>query len=427
MQMRTITCRIESPLVSEYTWVMKVFAKYIGFNVQFVDGNEDMLIAEHGMGDIQVSHFFRMTYQSGDCHFKSYFRKELLHYTASNKPDYLSTCFYLLSYLQEYTDYHPDQYGRFPFSNSIQHHFDCIDKNLVAQYFTLLYEQTPKLKQLVSKKEHASVVFLSHDIDSAYGALAENGKWLLKHGKVGALMQLIFNHYVRTPDHLLLDKIMQIEDAYDVKSVFFWLARSGRGTRLINNADYNLSDNKVRSIQQHISEKGWVNGLHKSAGKSTMTADYHSVREFAEPVNRNHYLLTELPGTFNEIEAAGIQMDCTMGFAEAPGFRNSYGLPVRPYHFKEKREYNFIEVPLHIMDTTYRYYRKESGKEAERLIIDFLENNPQDAVISILWHNNYFFDRTDTSWLDAYKAVLQYMREKQIRSVLPKELLEEYL
>ncbi|HMZ90665.1 MAG TPA: hypothetical protein PLM90_14605, partial [Chitinophagales bacterium] len=101
--MRTITCRIESPLVSEYTWVMKVFAKYIGFNVQFVDGNEDMLIAEHGMGDIQVSHFFRMTYQSGDCHFKSYFRKELLHYTASNKPDYLSTCFYLLSYLQEYT------------------------------------------------------------------------------------------------------------------------------------------------------------------------------------------------------------------------------------------------------------------------------------------------------------------------------------
>lgn len=427
MMLPTIRCKIESPLVAEYTWVLQVFGRYIGFTPVMVEDDPQILIAEHGMGDMQVSHFFRMTYQSGDRHFKSFFRKELLHYTAGNKPDYLSTCFYLLAYLQEYTDYIPDKYGRFPYANSVQSHFGCIEQNLVALYFTKLYASTPKLQSLVNKQTHPTRIFLSHDIDSGYGALAQNGKWLLKNGRIGALLQLIFNHYLRTPDHLMLDKIMDIEDAHDVRSVFFWLVRDGKGTRQIENADYRISDPKVAHIQHVIKHRGWVNGMHKSAGRSTFSSDLERISQVGEPINRNHYLLTELPGTFDDIESAGIRMDATMGFPEAPGFRNSYGLPIQPFHMLEKRSYRFLEVPLHVMDTTYRYYLNKSGAEAEKAIINLLESNPTDAVISILWHNNYFFDQADTSWLRAYKNILQYMRDKKMPSVMPDELMAQYL
>ncbi len=104
-----IRIKIESQLSKEYEWTLNVFADYIGFKAEFVDDSYEILIAEHGQCDIQVSHFFKNSFIQGNFNFKSYFRKEPLHYTASNKPDYVSTCFYLLSCLQEYADYKPDK------------------------------------------------------------------------------------------------------------------------------------------------------------------------------------------------------------------------------------------------------------------------------------------------------------------------------
>ncbi|MFI5172101.1 MAG: DUF7033 domain-containing protein [Chitinophagales bacterium] len=408
--MKKIKIKIESPLHLEYLWTLGVFADFIGFEYEITAENEDILIAEHGMGDIQLSHFFKNIYSSGDYQFKSYFKKEPLHYTSSGKPDYLSTCFYLLSYLQEYIDYHPDKYGRFPYDISLQKHFNCIEENLVANYFIALYESTLKLKSLIERKINPSSVLLTHDIDSVYGALGDNYKYLLKHGKAGTLLQLIFNHYLRTPDYLLLDKIMDIEDANDVKSVFFWIVNQGKGTRNINNADYNFDDRKIRLARKNISERGYLNGLHKSAGRDNYK---NELKKFGNPtaINRNHYLITELPDTFNEIEAAELKADLTMGFPDAIGFRNNYGLPIRPFHLKEKRAYNFLEVPLTIMDTSLKYYQNKNSKEAEIAIIDFITRNKQNALITILWHNNYFFDMADSGWIACYKNVLHYIRE----------------
>ena len=56
-----IKFKIESELHKEYAWTISVFAKYIGFNCEFVNEGEDILIAEHGMGDILITHLINMT------------------------------------------------------------------------------------------------------------------------------------------------------------------------------------------------------------------------------------------------------------------------------------------------------------------------------------------------------------------------------
>lgn len=421
-----IRCKIESALSAEYTWVLKVFGKFAGCRFEIVEENPQLLIAEHGLCDIQVSHFFRQTYQSGAYDHRSYFRKEPLHYLASGKPDYLSTCFYLLSYLQEYVDYVPDAYDRFPYQLSVQAAYQCTEQNLVAAYFRKLHASTPVLQQLVALPTNNSAFFLSHDIDTVYGAMRGNAAYLLKKGRVGTLLQLILHHYFGTPDQLLLEKIMDMEDAHDVRSVFFWLVNSGRGTRKINNADYLITNKTVQSKLRLIRSRGFVNGLHKSAGRDTYASELERLGREGSPVNRNHYLLCSLPDTFDALEKAGIQMDCTLGFADAMGFRNSYGLPVAPFHMRDKRSYRFLEVPLTVMDTTLRYYNKLGSKEAGLHLIDFLERNRTDALISVLWHNNYFFDHAEPGWIGVYKEVLQFIHLYGMQAMLPQEILERY-
>lgn len=70
-------------------------------------------------------------------------------------------------------------------------------------------------------------------------------------------LQLIFNHYLKTPDYLLLNKILDIENEYDVRSTFFWLVNSGKGTRRINNADYEIDAAPIkRSAKKYMQEVG---------------------------------------------------------------------------------------------------------------------------------------------------------------------------
>jgi len=421
-----IKFRIESPLVAEYTWTLQVFGKYIGFDVEVVTEGQDVYVAEHGLGDIQVSHFFRNTYTSGDKQYHAFFRNEPLHFTASNKPDYLSTCFYLLSYLQEYADYFPDKYNRFPFEISLQKKYNIHHQNIVADYFDALYQNTPKLQLLVKKQVHKSAFFLSHDIDSIYGALGDNYKYLLSNFKLGTLLQLIFNHYLKTPDYLLLNKIMDIEDGYDVQSTFFWLVNQGKGTRSISNADYDFNDKKVQGAVLNIADRGWHNGLHKSAGKDTYISELLKLKPTSPVINRNHYLVTELPHTFDAIEHATIAIDATMGFPDEPGFRNSYGLPIHPFNFHTKTAYGFLEVPLNIMDTSLKFYKREDAQTATSSILAFLESNKTNTLMSVLWHNNYFFDYADKGWIDAYKTILQFIKHHEFEVLTPAGIIEKY-
>ena len=121
-----------------------------------------------------------------------------------------------------------------------------------------------------------------------------------------------------------------------------------------------------------------------------------------------------------------MQLDATFGFPEVMGFRNSYGLPIKPFDVKRKKAYDFVEVPLHIMDTTLRYYQNCSSKQATNHILEFLSKHPDNAVISILWHNNYFFEAAEPGWVDAYKEVLQFIRDRQLQAILPDTILERY-
>ena len=78
------------------------------------------------------------------------------------------------------------------------------------------------------------------------------------------------------------------------------------------------------------------------------------------------------------------------------------------------------------MDTTlYRYQKKEVNSVANELI-EFLEKNKFNAVISLLWHNNYFTEYKFHGYLPLYKKLLAYFYENNWRSLQPDEIIALY-
>jgi hypothetical protein len=338
------------------------------------------------------------------------------------KVDDIATIFYMLNCFQEYSEDENefDRFGRYLYQRSYQQVFDAIEENLVQKAineFCLSHLKDHSLRQIKSR------VFVSHDIDTVYGALFQDGYWALKHKRLDVILQLIFNALLLKPDWKNMDMIMKINDDYSIKSTFFWLAKKGKGSKGIMNADYKCHNLKQMMIK--IDAGGFYNGIHKSCNATSLREE---LDQFPINVkfNRFHFLRYRLPELWDQIADSPIQADFSLGFAERFGFRNNYGLPFKPYDLKNKRSYSFIEVPLNAMDSTFSRYMKIPAVNTATEIINFFEKNKFNCILSLLWHNTYFSNYKYRGYLQEYKKVLGYLYESKIDHVTPPAIIKEF-
>ncbi len=406
----------------QYIW--KLFAA--NKNVEYVWTDEkksaDFIIDETTDSDLPITIDFYHSINNGHFDFEKHFKNDCIIRTQNNS-DYLASAFYMINCLQEYNAKDFDELGRFRFSDSYQFKYGNIQYNLVQNYFDALIDFHPKLQQFNSKTK--SKFFLSHDLDSINGALFQDGFHALKHGNPFILFKLFFNAAIGKPDWLNMDKIMKIESEYDFKSTFFWLVNKGKINKREVNSDYDISSPKIQGTIKKIKSEGFENGLHKSISSESFSDELKKIEDNVKG-NRCHYLKFKLPHLFDKIEESGILMDASLGFAEAYGFRNSYGRPFHPYNFSKKTNYNFIEVPLHVMDGTFQRYLKMPCEKTADSIISFLETNKYDSVISILWHNTFFSDYKYKGYAGQYKKILSYLYESKFECINQSEIIKQY-
>ena len=260
--------------------------------------------------------------------------------------DFISTISYLVNSLQEYNDTDPDQYGRFKYTNSLQYKLNSIENNTVQQIIDHLFKSHPKLKDLPTT-QRKSRVFLTHDIDSVYGAVKEDGRYALEGMMPSQIIRLIYNAYIGTPDWLNMDRIMKIEAEYGFKSTFYWLLVKNK-----QNSDYDFHSPAISKAFNSVKNNGSENGLHKSMGDSSFADEIKTFGSQPQG-NRFHFLKFSLPGGYDLIEQNGLKLDTSLGFSPAFGLRNSYGQPFVPFNLKENRPYNFVETPQLMMDRTF--------------------------------------------------------------------------
>jgi hypothetical protein len=335
------------------------------------------------------------------------------------KKDVIATIFYMVNCLQELSPQENDfdQYGRFKYKSSYQSRFNNIEENLVQEEIDHFFEDHG-LKG--TKKE--STIFISHDIDTIYGSLFQDGLWALKKMKPGLILKLIGNELIRNPHWKNIDRILKINSEYDIRSTFFWLVNQGKGTKNIMNADYNLK--KEKQLVSMVSEAGSFNGLHKSCSEMSINEELHK-GGIGTSFNRYHFLKFRTTQDWKEISESKLTLDCSMGFAERYGFRNSYGRSFQPFDPEKNEPFRFVETPLTIMDTTLRNYMKLPAEKIGEAIINFYEKNKYNCLHSLLWHNTSFTDYKFGSQLKEYKKVMTYFYENKIGITTPEEIINE--
>lgn len=405
-------------------YILEIFFnnKKIGFYFVENPDSADFIISNNLNSDFQISEEFFKDVSSGIFNFNYYLKNDCTVKTKNGSPDYLCTAFYMVNSIQEFNGNNRDEYNRFKFSNSYQFHFKNAEENLVQKCFDNLYKSNGKLsrhRQTNSKTKF----FLSHDIDTVYGALLQDGYNALKRKRIDIVLKLFMNAVIQKPDWLNIDKIMKIESEYDYKSAFYWLVNKGKLNDLERNSDYSIKDYKIRSMINLVNENGWENGLHKSISNESFKEEINKLG-FMPAGNRYHYLKFNIPSAYKELHSSGIMLDSSLGFAEVMGFRNSYGLPFHPYDFENGKAFDFLEVPLNVMDQTFFGYQKISPEQVSKKVISFFEKNKSNCVISVLWHNNFFSDYKFKGYTNAYKEILSYFYEEKFECVNQKDILK---
>jgi hypothetical protein len=340
-----------------------------------LDGESDFILSSTFLENIN-SHIFM---------HEKWFDKEALVIEKQNK-DYLASCFYLINSLQEYASYELDVLGRFQFKSSYQYKFSCTEDQIVLKYFQEIALKIFKRKIPLLPSKY----LLSHDIDFLNnGWKGEIKKALLQLKLIEAIKIVIKKIKGKDPNQNI-EEIILAEKKLNVPSLFFFLVKKGK-TKFsqINNSDYSLSSKYVQRVIKLIKQSPLHSlGLHKSIGSSSLEDELKMLKS---KHNRFHYLNFNVPKDFEKLSKSNIQFDHSLGFSERIGFRNSYGLPYKPFNPFTFQYYNFWEIPLLIMDSSLHYFMgKEGDEEKLKTVQNFIDKNAETTVLSILWHNNFY-------------------------------------
>jgi hypothetical protein len=365
--------------------VLVNFFNFLKFN-KFTPKNLNIKIGIEKDCHFQLSKTFINNLLSKEFHHEKWFEHSP-RIEENGEPDFLGSCFYMINCLQEYAPSPLDSLGRFDFECSYQCKFQCTEDHLVLTYFQniaqVLFGSPIPLQQ--------SQYLLSHDIDALNSSWKEKLKKQIYNLSFKQALQTFIARIQGKDDWQNIEDILEDETRLQISSTFFWLGEEGRTKfKGVKNSDYKIEEAYVQNCLSKIESSALhQNGLHKSI--SSMPFEKELEQLPATTHNRFHYLKFNIPQDFQILSDSNITADYSLGFSKNIGFRNSYGLPFVPFNPITLTYYKFTAYPLHIMDSSLFYYMDFQSLEAMYAkVASFIEQHPKSALISILWHNNFY-------------------------------------
>lgn len=337
--------------------------------------------------------------------------------------DVIAFIFYLVSRYEEYLPHAKDEHGRFLHTASVLWqlnalHFPFADELAVQIFATLLPEEVV-LKHLKRgyRFEHTL------DIDQAYqsrgkGGIRNAGGFLKNVGKgdwtaVWGRMQAILRKDI-FDTHTF---IHSLQDKYKFRQTVFFLV--GRHSDF----DPGLPAGSVhlkKLIQQYVA-LGDV-GLHPSYLSSKQEDLIEQEKNVLESIagkiviaSRQHFLRFALPDTYQALEAAGIQQEYSMGYADFNGFRAGTCRPFTWFNPATNQKGKLRVYPLSCMDGTLLV---SCGNNMEQMLEEAKQRVDACAsyggIFISLFHNHLLTnDAVGKRWKILYESLIRHAIEKE--------------
>ncbi|MGH1364271.1 MAG: DUF7033 domain-containing protein [Calditrichia bacterium] len=383
------------------------------------------------------------------------YNKVVIHY------DILASAFFFISGWQESVYHSRVLAPRYSYVDSLQHKLQITDIPVVNYYFDILanaIRQQYKLPQAPSPWGNAPFsIFLSHDIDHCYSGWLQDGAHTLRNGNVLSALGIGLRAARGQHSWFNFKRIIDVEAARQAQSTFFFIGskgkvfldqaaldkadvkadlisfystNSGGEKKKLENADYNLSSAKMRSVCHFIREAGSEVAMHGGFTSHINPELFaREMQQFDKTISghRFHYLYFEHNKTPALLDFANIGYDATLGFAETPGFRNGIVHPFYPWNAAKQQPHRFLEIPLTIMDTTFRSYTNTPKDDILPIVKRFYDEAARfNGCISVLWHNNYFSDFKYAGWQKVYEDILDEGQSRGAMLASGEQIMSRY-
>lgn len=331
-----------------------------------------------------------------DIHSSHFENEDCLKFNEVTDP--VSSIFFVLSRMEEYTSSMEDEHGRFPAKASVLMRYGWIQKAMCDRWalsFINYLERIGLIKYSHSKIEPK--IIPTFDIDNVYAYQLKEGvrswmSWLrdlVKRDQIRLNERKQVQKGVRIDPYDTYDYILSIADrGYQV--YMFWLL--GDYAQYDKNVSFRDARHQRLIRKMNLKTDVGIHPSYRSAG-----LEYHLKKEkerleqiLNEPVifSRQHFLRLKVAQTYNALLSIKIKHDFTMGYAEVAGFRAGTARQFKWFDLKKNSITELIIHPFVYMDGTLNEYMNLSTSKAKELIKDLyheIEFTGGDFIC--IWHN----------------------------------------
>lgn len=326
--------------------------------------------------------------------------------------DIFGTVFFMLTRYEEIVSTMRDVHGRFPIEGSVADREGLTRRPIVDEYVDLLWAAIHSLWPWLERRKTTFELCLTHDIDvpwatwrrsptrvvaAAVRDVVTQRRAGLAARRLRAAVDARSGRVDRDP-YDTFDTLMDASERHNLASSFYFLAGNVPGDVDFR---YSISDAPVADLMNRITARGHEVGLHASYASfdsaERMTMEAEALRSAASSAGatqdtwgvRQHYLRFAAPYTWRHHEAAGIDYDSTIGFAEAPGFRAGTCHEFQVFDVLARRTMRLHERPLHVMDVSLFEYMDMDKTHAHEEIVRVVSACRRHAGRAVLlFHNN---------------------------------------
>ena len=327
----------------------------------------------------------------------------------SGEPEFdpLGMIFFLVSRYEEYGDFTADDHNRFPATESCLYRHNLLEKPIVNKWalrlLEVLKDRYPDLKHSPRRYHYISTI----DVDQAWkytnkGAFRTLGGLIvdLFKGRRAEILQRIRVLIGMEDDPF--DTFRWQEDIHHKyhPDVQYFIQVGDRGKFDKNtSADVRAFRNHVVDLDDHY--KVGIHPSYQSNKKPHLLAQELQLLEniVAHDVvkSRQHFLIHEMPKTYQNLIDVDIKEDYTMGYSTHIGFRAGIAAPFNFFNLQTNTEEKLKLFPFSLMDITPLHYLGLSVKEAEEKCADLIwEVQDVGGLFISLWHNESVSD--DGRW-----------------------------
>jgi hypothetical protein len=329
--------------------------------------------------------------------------------------DVFGSAFFMLSRYEEAVGEQRDVHDRFPAPASLAYREGFLARPIVDEYVEILWAAMSRLWPQLQRKARRFNTRVTCDVDHPFHPSAASFPRLIKRMAGEAIRKRTIsdalnparNYFARRrgnwrndPYYFTVDWMMDVNERAGNKVAFYFIPEI---TDTAMDDTCSIADPAVTAMMGRIAHRGHEIGIHPGyrtyqSGKNIISGKNKLQRVLEHERipqriigGRQHYLRwsTRTPVLW---DAAGLEYDSTLGYADHAGFRCGTCHDYAMFDLHSRRALKVRQYPLICMECSVISYMGYGYTDSALARMMELKRAAQrfDGNFTLLWHNSYF-------------------------------------